>query len=305
MKREVAAGSSVAVLSAFVWSTYYVFLHMLGRTSYFSIFLYPSLVGGVLFLIYGAVKERGIHLPTRKADLLIPALGYLSSQLAIIFSTLVNGGVITATFVLIGDAIMSPAIIYLIGRNRFIPNFLLFLPGIILLILSSVALTLFGGQFAVHSLYGLMLVGIVPVLISIFFVYTNERIMTDGMARILAPTFFVSSAIAFFPMLFLQDPVAMVIPGISDLLILLAIGATSMFAGYWLFFAASELTGFTLTSILMCMIPVFTLLLSVSLIGFSLTPVSVLLVIGAVLGSAMCTLAFSKGKKRNVTHSAR
>ena len=61
MKREVAAGSSVAVLSAFVWSTYYVFLHMLGSTSYFSIFLYPSLVGGALFLIYGAVSQVPVY----------------------------------------------------------------------------------------------------------------------------------------------------------------------------------------------------------------------------------------------------
>ncbi len=299
MKRDIAAGSSVAVLSAFIWSTYYIFLHMLGRLSYFSLFLYPSLVGGVLFLVYGAMTGGSLHLPSRKQDLLIPALGYLASQFMIILSTEINGGVITATFVLIGDAIVSPAIIYSIGRNRFVPNFSLFFPGIALLVASSVALSLFGGQFSVHSLYGLLLVAIVPVLIALFFVYTNERIMTEGMATILAPTFFVSSALAFIPLLILQEPVTFLPPNAGSALILFVIGASSMFAGYWLFFAASRLTGFTLTSILMCMIPVFTLLLSVSLIGVSLTPASVGLVFAAVSGAAMCTLAFSEGRRKD------
>ncbi|MBX8637606.1 MAG: DMT family transporter [Thermoplasmata archaeon] len=305
MKREVAAGSSVAVLSAFVWSTYYIFLHMLGTLSYFSVFLYPSLVGGILFLVYGAVKGGHFSLPSRKLDIVLPALGYLSSQFMIIFSTEINGGVITATFVLIGDAILSPAIIYSIGRNRFVPNFSLFFPGIAILVISSATLSLFGGQFGVHSLYGLLLVSIVPVLIAVFFVYTNERIMVDGMARILTPTFFASSAIVILPALLIHDPVALMIPNFSDMLILFVIGATSMFAGYLLFFAASKLTGFTLTSILMCMIPVFTLLLSVSLIGFSLTPVSVALVIGAVSGATMCTIAFGEGKKKDRSLASR
>jgi drug/metabolite transporter (DMT)-like permease len=305
VKREVAAGSSIAVASAFVWSTYYIFLHMLGKLSYFSIFLYPSLAGGILFVLYGLITEGRVRLPSKKRDIIIPALGFLASQFMIILSTEVNGGVITATFVLVGDAIISPSIIYLIGRNRFVPNLSLFFPGIVLLVVSSAILSLFGGQFGVHSLYGLMLIVTVPVLIALFFVYTNERIMVDGMARILTPTFFISSLIVFFPFLIISPQVVLALPDYADILILIVTGATSMFAGYLLFFAASRLTGFTLTSILMCMIPVFTLLLSAALIGVSLTTTSLGLIIAAVLGAALCTIAFSEGKKRDSSPSSR
>ena len=303
MNTRIFAGSSLAIMAAFFWSTYYIFLHMIGRADAFTVFIYPSLVGGFLFALYGFVSEGNIRLPERKADLLIPAFGYLSSQIVIIFSARINGGVLTSTFVLVGDAILSPFIIFALGRNRFIPRFSLFIPGLLVLVVSAFVLSAFGGKFAVHSLAGLVLIVADPILISLFYVYLNGRIMIDGMARILAPTFLVASLISLPVFLFLYPVFYIGVPDPYELLVLIVIGVTSMFGGYFLFFAASKISGFTLSSILMSMIPVFTLLLSAAFISIPLTFSSVVLVFLAVFGASLCTLSFGEGRSSETADS--
>jgi drug/metabolite transporter (DMT)-like permease len=303
MNARIFAGSSLAVMAAFFWSTYYIFLHMIGGADAFTVFIYPSLVGGLLFVLYGFIADGGIRLPERKADLLIPALGYLSSQIVIILSARINGGVLTSTFVLVGDAILSPAIIFALGRNRFIPRFSLFTPGLLLLVVSALVLSVYGGRFAVHSVIGLALIVADPVLVSLFYVYLNGRIMIDGMARILAPTFLVSSLISVPLFLLIYPSIPADVPGMNEFLILAVIGVTSMFAGYYLFFAASRISGFTLSSILMSMIPVFTLILSAAFISVPLTFSSVVLVFVAVFGASLCTISFSEGRSKETAGS--
>ncbi|MBX8631605.1 MAG: DMT family transporter [Candidatus Thermoplasmatota archaeon] len=296
MNGRIIVGSVVAVAAAFVWSTYYIFLHMLGSASSFALFAYPSVVGGLSFIAFGFFSGGGIKLPSRKADIFVPATGYLSSQIVIILSARINGGVLTSTFILVGDAILSPVIIFALGRNRFVPNFSLFLPGLLVLVASAIALSVYGGRFGVHSLPGLILIIADPVLISFFYVYINGRIQADGMARILSPTFLVSALISL-PLFLLLDPgTPLEVPGMQELFILLIIGITSMFAGYYLFFVSSRISGFTLASVLMSMIPVFTLLLGALFIAIPLTAVSLLLVILAVSGASLCTISFGEGQ---------
>lgn len=294
MRTVVFKGSVIASTAAFVWSTYYVFVISIDVLDPLSLFFYPALFGGVLFALYGLYARGKIPRPSMKRDYLLPGVGYSSSQLLIVLSTVVNGGVLTSTFILLGDTILSPLIVYLIGRGRFKPNPGLLFAGMAVLVTSAAVLTLFGGTIGARSMYGIVLLLLIPPALSLFFVYTNERIMAEGMAEILTPAFLSSSLFVLAYVLFTGRTHPVAFGSASDLAVLFVIGATSMFLGYILFFKASRMTGFTLSSILMALIPPFTLILGVIFLGLLATAVSVLLIILAAFGAILCTLAFAE-----------
>ncbi len=295
MKVAVLKGSAVATSAAFVWATYYVFVPLLHSLDPLTLFFYPSLFGFLLFLLFGLYSGGRIPLPSKKRDYLLPGMGYFASQILIIISTLANGGVLTSTFILLGDTVLSPSIVFALGRNRFRPRLRFLVVGLVVLILSAGMLTLFGGYVSLKSAEGILLLLLIPPSLSVFFVYTNERITDDGMAEILTPAFLVSSVfiVAYAFISGTAHPVEF--GSAYDLFILFLIGATSMFVGYLLFFKASGMAGFTLSSILMALIPPFTMMLGVAFLGLRATPLSVSLIILAAVGASLCTVAFAEG----------
>lgn len=294
MRVEVVKGSLVATLAALVWSTYYIFVTLVKALDPLSLFFYPSLFGGLLFALYGLYRKRKIPLPSRKRDYFIPGVGYFISQMLIILSTVANGGVLTSTFILLGDTIVSPSVIFLLGRNRYMPRVSLLFLGLIILVAAASLLTLYGGYVSSSSAYGILLLLLVPPTLSLFFIYTNQRIMVEGMEEILTPAFLVSCL--FVLVYAIADrsfrPVEFV--GLSQLAILAVIGVSTMFVGYVLFFRASAVAGFTLSSILMALIPPFTLILSVAFLATHASLLAVTMIVCAAIGAILCTLAFAE-----------
>ena len=119
--------------------------------------------------------------------------------------------------------------------------------------------------------------------------------MAEGMAQILMPAFLVSSLFVAGYAAVVRQGYPLEFNGVRDLLVLAAIGVTSMFAGYMLFFAASRMTGFTLSSILMALIPPFTLILGILFLGLRATGWIIALIVMAALGAGLCTIAFAEG----------
>ncbi len=294
MRSSTLAGAFLAVSAAFVWATYYVFVAYGRSIDAAALFFYPSLFGSLFFIAHGALNGRSFPLPSKRRDYLLPAAGYISSQLLIIYSILLNGGVVTSIFILVGDTILSPTIIFASGRNRFRPRLPLLAGGVAVLVSSAAVLTILGGRITSTSDEGILLLILIPPALSLFFVYTNERIMADGMSRILGPTFLVSAAFTALYAVAAGTPAILYPHSPQDLLLLLVIGLTSMYAGYLLFFRASRSAGFTLTSILMALIPPFTLVLEVIFLGFEATPLAALLIALAAFGAVLCTLAYSE-----------
>lgn len=295
MREGVIGGSFVATTAAFVWATYYVFVILIDALNPIALFLYPALVGGLLFLAYGLLRRGRIPRPSRTRDYLLPGAGYLASQILILLSTLANGGVLTSTFILLGDTIVSPSIVFALGRNRYRPKLALLSAGLLVLVTSAAVLTLYGGSLGARSAWGMVLLLLIPPSLSLFFVYTNERIMAEGVAEILTPAFLVSSVLILVYVLASGHSSSLSFGGASELVILLLIGATSMFVGYVLFFRASRMTGFTLSSILMALIPPFTLILGVLFLGLTATIATSFLIVLAAVGAVLCTLAFAEG----------
>lgn len=294
MRVEVLKGSFVATLAALVWSTYYIFVTLVKTLDPLSLFFYPSLVGGLLFLVYGLLRKGKLPHPSRKRDYFIPGIGYFISQMLIIISTVANGGVLTSTFILLGDTIVSPSVIFLLARNRYMPKLNLLLLGLFVLVAATSILTLYGGYVSTGSAFGIVLLLLVPPTLSLFFIYTNQRIMEEGMEEILAPAFLVS---CLFVLIFALvegsfRPVAF--GGFDSLSILVIIGVSTMFVGYILFFRASAVAGFTLSSILMALIPPFTLVLSVIFLSSHVTSLAVIMIVFAAIGAIICTLAFAE-----------
>lgn len=294
MRVEVLKGSFLATLAAFVWSTYYIFIVLVKSLDPLSLFFYPSLFGGILFLCYGLLRKGRIPLPSRKRDYLLPGVGYFVSQMLIVLSTVANGGVLTSTFILLGDTIVSPSVIYYLGRNRFRPKLNLLFVGLFVLVTSAAVLTLYGGYVATRSILGVILLLAIPPALSLFFVYTNDRIMADGMEEILTPAFLIS-CVFVLPFVIFEGSLRPVVFGdIIQLSVLIVIGVIIMFVGYILFFRASAVAGFTLSSILMALIPPFTLVLGVFFLGSGASLLSVTMIVFAALGASLCTIAFAE-----------
>ncbi len=295
MRVGVIQGSGLATTAALVWATYYIFIPAVDSLDPLSLFFYPSLAGAALFFAYGFLLKGKVPRPSRRRDYLLPGLGYFASQMLIILSTLSNGGVLTSTFILLGDTIVSPSVIFALGRYRFRPRLRLLLIGLVVLVTSAAMLTLFGGYAATGSAVGILLLILIPPSLSLFFVYTNDRIMADGMAEILASAFLISSLFILVYSAVIRQSYPVAFGDLHSLAVLIIIGLTSMFAGYLLFFKASSLTGFTLSSILMALIPPFTLILGVIFLGISATVESSVLIVLAAVGAGLCTLAFAEG----------
>jgi len=283
------AGAGAAMLAAFLWSTYYIFIHYLGAYSPLILFSIPSIIGGLLFLFLAAVTGRRL-IAVRHRHFILPSAGYFASQMVIIISALLNGGVITAVFILIGDALLSPLLVFMLGWNRAVPKKSIFVPGVVILMLSASLLSLYGHLVKVQSFTGMTALVFTPVFTSLYFIYTDRSIMQEGVSAVLAPAFLIPGLLSL-PFLAFYGRIPVISP--RDIFLFLSIGATSMFAGYLLFFEASRISTFVLSSVLMSMIPVFTLLLSVSLISGRISTIAFPLTAAAVLGAVLCTLSYT------------
>ncbi|MEM3852282.1 MAG: DMT family transporter [Methanomassiliicoccales archaeon] len=281
---------ALSAMAAFVWASYYPLLFFVRELGPLSLFFYPSLFGGIAFLGYGFLARKTGR-PTRKRDFVIPAAGYLSSQWSIILSSLLNGVILTSTFVLLGDTLLSPAIMILGGRSKNRPIMPYFITGMAILLFSVIFLSVQGPLKVEFSPLPMAVLVLTPVLVSLFFIYTNERIETDGLVSILTPCFLVAALISL--PLVLTGRIGGLNVNMVELGVLISIGITSMFLGYLFFFVASDSGNFVLASVLMSLIPVFTVILQ-SLIYRRFPGIfDVLLIAGVCAGAAICTLGFS------------
>ncbi len=288
--RDVAV--ACALVAAFGWATYYIFvLRISPGTAPSAILVYPFLFGGLAYLGWAVAQGHGpvfVRLFSDPAAYLRTGL-LVTMQFSVLAATYLTGPVDASLLSLIGDVVASPLVVaFLWGQHREQVRSSWFAVGL-LLSLAGGTMAIAGGQAltAVRGT-GWLVVPAVPLSVAFYFLLTaraNERappsavvgqsmLASAGFSLVLAPL-----VPGGWPGLVTVAPV--------PILVLVATGLTSFFLAPVLYFVALGRIGLVIPPMLMTAIPVFTLLLSAVVLRLSLPIVAVLGIPVAVLGALL------------------
>ncbi|MFZ0700110.1 MAG: DMT family transporter [Thermoplasmata archaeon] len=280
----------LATLAAFLWSTYYVFVLWLApSTAPSAVLIWPFVVGGGLFALYAVANGHGAAFCKLWAD---PAawlriLFAVGMQISTLAATYTAGPIDTSLLALIGDVVVAPlvlTVLYLEGRDRLRSRE--FIAGLSLSVVGG-ALTIVGGHaIAPITGWAVLVIPVLPITVAMYFVMTARAARTVPISALNAQAFLGAGIVLLFlaPLLpggtaglFVLDPTT------TGLLVVL--GAITFFVAPLCYFLAVEKAGLILTALLMASIPVFTLALSVGVLGIVPTLLGALGVPVALLGA--------------------
>lgn len=220
---------------------------------------------------------------------------YFVQQFLIILSTERNGSVITTIAVLFGDVILSPALSIALKINLMKLDYRLFSLSLTIMIPASVLLVAYGKTITVQGILGAALLFGVMLAVPFLFITLNMLITVKGSFHALAGTFFWPGIVSLAVGLVIIPHTLFsfsFLPTIS----LLVTGITSMGVAYLFFFRASRLSGFAVTSVLMALIPPFTLITTHFTESAYVSAISLSLIAVASIGAAIAVLSMKPGQ---------
>ncbi len=264
------AAAALAVTAAFIWATYYIFVLSVGSSPP-AILTWPFLAAGLLFA--GVAAYSG-HLREFVALFRSP-MSYVRSallmgmQISVLASTYVAGPVDTSLLSLVGDAALTPVLliaIYREGADRARSPF--FLGGLALSI-AGATLTILGGREAesIHG-FGWLVAPSVPLTVGLYFLLSARASLTVPSNAVVGQSMLVAVVGTLLISPFLPGGVAgLEVGSLRDGLLLVGLGLTSFCLANVFYFKSIELAGIFLPALLMATIPVFTLIVAVTVLG--------------------------------------
>jgi len=282
----------LALAAALLWATYYLFaLWLRAGTAPSATLAYPFLYGGLAYSIYAAARGHGgawLALWRSPAAYLRIAL-LAGMQVSVLAATYLAGPVDSALLSLIGDVVVTPLLVaYLLGIGRAQVQTALFAVGIALSVAGG-GLTIVAGQrLSGLTTWGWLVVPVLPLTVAAYFLLTARANRTVAAAAVVGQSMFGAGLVSVllapavpggFGGLAVVDPL--------PVLLLLLCGVTSFFLAPALYFRAIERAGLIVPPMLMTGIPVFTLILSTTVLGLALPWLGVLGIPIAVVGALL------------------
>jgi drug/metabolite transporter (DMT)-like permease len=282
----------VSLIASFLWASYYpLVLAVRSSTAPSAILLYPFLFGGAVYSLVAVRAGHGAAYARLWGTLGAWArVGTLvGMQLAVLAATYRLGPVDASLLSLIGDVVLTPLLVAFVWAHHRghlgTPSFVV---GLVLSLLGG-SLTIVGGQSlqAATGVGWFVVIG-VPVTVAVYFLLCareNER--TSALAV-------VSQSMLGAGILML--PIAVLLPGGFGGLVavgpvalgvLAVVGVTSFAVAPWLYFRAIGEVGMVIPPMLMTGIPVFTLLLSATVLRLPVPLIAALGVPVAVVGALL------------------
>jgi drug/metabolite transporter (DMT)-like permease len=278
-----------ALLAAFLWASYYLFiLELKSSISFSALLVWPFLAGGVAYAFWA--YPRG-ELPRLLGGLAeggtwLRAVLLLATQAVVLGITLSGGAVDSALLALVGDVILCPLLARaLVGEGRGLLESPGFLVGLILSA-SGATLTIVQGGSA-EPLRGLVLVGaiVMPVILAAYFLSAANANRDHPISAVAAGAALGAGVLALLLAPILPGGWAGVWIGPWPLLLLAVCGLVTFWLGPDLYFRAIRKSGLTLPALLMTGIPVFTLGFTVLATGSLPTPLGLLGIPVAAVGA--------------------
>jgi len=288
--RAVAVGLSL--FAAFLWSTYYVFvLKATPGAAPSAILVYPFLFGGAGYIVWTYLRHEGASFVREWASpsawLRIALL--VGMQVGVLAATYLTGPVDAALLSLIGDVVVTPIVVAtLLGIHREHIATPLFAVGLVLSFVGG-SLAIAGGQRleAVPPL-GWLVVPVVPITVALFFLLTARANERAPASAVLAQSMTAAGLVLLIAApLFPGGWAGLAHVGPIPLLLLFGCGLTSFFLADVLYFLAIAQVGLVIPPMLMTGIPVFTLILSATLLGIGLPILGVLGIPIAIVGALL------------------
>ena len=282
----------LALLSALLWSTYYLFVLWAtpgARPS--AVLFYPFLFGGVAYVGWAVALGHGrtvAALWTQPAAYLRAGL-LVGMQVAVLASTYLIGPVDTSLLALIGDVVLTPIVVaYLLGIGRAHVQTSLFAAGLVLSLAGGTMTIVAGQRLTAISTWGWLVVPAVPICVAFYFLLTaRENIRLPPSAVVGQTAIAAALGTALLAPLLPGGWAGLGTVRPVPLFLLALTGVTSFFLAQVCYFAAVERAGLIIPPMLMTGIPVFTLLLSSVFLGLALPWLGVLGIPVAVAGAIL------------------
>ena len=295
--RLVAA--CLALVAAFLWSTYYLFVLAVSPAARPSaVLFYPFLGGGVAFVARAALHRElrpllGLFAQTGPYLRLVLLLGM---QFSVLAATYLTGPVDASLLSLLGDVVATPVVVAALFR---VHRHELGSPFLVL----GLALSLAGGSLAIVGGHGLtavhdlawVVVVAVPLTVAFFFVLSARAGGRRGISIVVGQSMLAAAVGTGLASPLLPGGAAALLEvGVVPLALLLVNGLSSFFVAPLLYFRSIERAGLVFPPMLMTGIPVFTLLLSAAILGLAPSALALLGVPIAAVGGAVALAAGSR-----------
>jgi drug/metabolite transporter (DMT)-like permease len=208
-------------------------------------------------------------------------------QLSVLAATLSAGAVDTALLSLVGDVVLTPILLILLFREGVErARSVVFILGLVLST-AGASLTIVGGGSAQPLTGWAWLVApAVPFTVAVYFLASARASRKVPMTAVVGHATVGAGLVGLViaPLLPGGAP-GLILHSPADVAVVVSLGLTSFFLAPLLYFRAIELAGLLLPALLMATIPVFTLLLSLGLLGVIPPWLAILGVPIAVLGA--------------------
>ncbi len=268
------AAAALALVAAFLWATYYLFvLAVRPGTSVSAVLFYPFLGGALASTAW--VLARGQQAQLRQTfvepEAYLRVALIVGTQLSVLGATYLTGPVDASLLSLLGDVVATPLVVaVLFGGHRGelrTPR-----------VAAGLVLSLAGGMLAIvggHGLAGVHglawgILAVLPALVAFFFVLTARAATRAPVMVVVAHAMIGATVVSLVASVALPGGAAgLATIHAGPLVLLLVNGLGSFFAGQLLYLSAIEKAGLVFPPMLMTGIPVFTLLLSAVFLGIA------------------------------------
>ncbi|MCI4342840.1 MAG: DMT family transporter [Thermoplasmata archaeon] len=291
--------TAFTLLAAFLWATYYPFvLAVQHHATPSATIVYPFLLGGALYSAYAIRQGQGgawAHLWLTPGAWV--RVGFLvGMQLSVLAATYLIGPVDASLLSLIGDVVLTPVLVAFVwAHHRGHLGTWTFRTGLVLSLLGG-GLTIAGG----HTLSavvgaGWLVVPAIPITVAVYFLLCAKENERTPPLAVVSQSMLAAGVVGIPLSLLLPGGVVglATIPPVS-LALLAVVGVTSFALAPLLYFRAIQDVGMVIPPMLMTGIPVFTLLLSATVLHLGL-PLVAALGVPIAIGGAVLTLRGEAG----------
>jgi drug/metabolite transporter (DMT)-like permease len=284
----------LSLIAAFLWAAYYPFVLAAqpGATPSATI-VYPFLLGGGVYAGYAVVQGHGAAFARLW---LSPAawlrIGFLlGMQLSVLAATYLIGPVDASLLSLIGDVVLTPVLVaFLWARHRGHIGTWTFMAGLALSMVGG-SLTIVGGQsLSAVAGAGWLVVPAIPITVAVYFLLCAKENERTSALAVVSQSMLGAGVLGLVLAPALPGGwEGLLTPSLPAMGLLLAVGVTSFALAPLLYFRAISDVGMVIPPMLMTGIPVFTLLLSATVLHLGL-PLVAALGVPIAVGGAVLTL---------------
>jgi drug/metabolite transporter (DMT)-like permease len=292
VSRLALVASIASLLAAVLWASYYFFvLAVTPRVAPAALIVWPFIFGGVGYTALTVAQGHGRLWLRLFADPAAWARAglILAMQLGVLASTYLAGAIDTSILSLVGDVVLTPLLVMILlreGREKSrSPAFLL---GVSLSSVGAILTIVAGGSPRPLTGIAWVVAPLVAVVVAFYFLAAAQA------SRRLPSSAVVSQSVVGGGLLGLAASVvfpggvsSLAIGSPTDLGLVVALGVTSFFLADLLYFGAIERAGLIMPAMMMASIPIFTVILSVTVLGFRAPILAILGIPIALVGAIL------------------